>query len=52
VKLHGVAKRNRIGYGKRKVAQASQVRLQYAKTVPGTWSHHKFASVNTSELKI
>jgi hypothetical protein len=27
-------------------------RLQYAKTVPSTRSHHKFVPINTSELKM
>jgi hypothetical protein len=49
VGLQGAARRNRIDYGKRKVAQASQVRLQYAKIVPGTQSHQTFVPINTSE---
>jgi hypothetical protein len=27
-------------------------RLQYAKTIPGTWSNHTFVPINTSENKI
>jgi hypothetical protein len=40
------------GTEKKKVSQASQVRLQYATTIPGTWNHHKFVPGTTSEIKI